>query len=208
LLIYRTEDYKKLKKTIDNLNAKGEQRTAAQRSTGRRRQGNANWNANRADIEPHMHQLLICACVTLRMYSALCVCAVDKKKLDHVDAGSSDAKVVAKKLNALDEQLKARNRDMSMTKMKSTVFVGVILLGVFALLNNLFEGVTVAKLPFEPFSLMRSMSHRGLSGSDPTDASMIFIYVLCQLSIRANIQKYLGFTPANAGPSLFQPPSQ
>lgn len=32
------------------------------------------------------------------------------------------------------------NRDMSMTKMKSTMFVGVILLGVFGLLNHLFEG--------------------------------------------------------------------
>lgn len=66
----------------------------------------------------------------------------------------------------------------------------------------------MAKLPFEPFGMLQGMSHRGLTGSDMTDCSMMFMYVLCQLSIRANIQKYLGFTPANAGPSMFQPPAQ
>jgi uncharacterized membrane protein (DUF106 family) len=132
--------------------------------------------------------------------------AVEKKKGEKgvvLDGAKKDKKVAT-----LDEQLKARNRDLSMTKMKSTLFTGVLLLGVFAMLNNLFEGTVVAKLPFEPFSLMRSMSHRGLSGSDPTDCSFLLIYILSQMSLRAHITKFLGFTPVSSGPSLFNPPTQ
>jgi hypothetical protein len=50
----------------------------------------------------------------------------------------------------------------------------------------------VAKLPFEPFSLMRGMTHRNIIGNDWTDCSMIFIYVLSNVSLRPIIQKVLG----------------
>jgi len=52
------------------------------------------------------------------------------------------------------------------------------------------------------------MSHRGLGGSDVTDCSMTFIYVLCSISIRAHVQKALGWSPVQAGPSMFQMPEQ
>lgn len=133
--------------------------------------------------------------------------SVDKKKSDKKSESSvSDGRVLTKKLGALDEQLKAKNRELSVTKMKSTMFIGVVMIGVFGLLSNLFDGVVVAKLPFEPFALLRNMSHRGLSGSDPTQCSFMLIYMLCQLSVRANVQKLLGLAPATTGPSLFQLP--
>jgi uncharacterized membrane protein (DUF106 family) len=109
----------------------------------------------------------------------------------------------------LDETVKNKQREMQMVRMKSTVFVGVILIGTFGLLNHLYEGQPVARLPFEPFSLLRSISHRGLSGNDFYQCSMTFLYVLCSVGIRANITKYLGFTPANqGGPSMWEPPKQ
>ncbi|KAL6627641.1 hypothetical protein ACP70R_031367 [Stipagrostis hirtigluma subsp. patula] len=39
------------------------------------------------------------------------------------------------------------------------------------------------------------MSHRGLPGNDPTDCSMVFLYFLCSMSIRTNLQKLLAFAP-------------
>lgn len=39
------------------------------------------------------------------------------------------------------------------------------------------------------------MSHRGLKGEDATDCSMAFLYLLCSISIRTNLQKFLGFSP-------------
>lgn len=47
-----------------------------------------------------------------------------------------------------------------------------------------FDGHVVAKLPFEPFSLIQGLSHRNLMGSDVTDCSFIFLYILCTMSIR------------------------
>ena len=52
----------------------------------------------------------------------------------------------------------------------------------------------VAKLPFEPISLMRNLTHRNIIGNDFTDCSMIFIYVLSNVSLRPMIQKALGLS--------------
>lgn len=73
---------------------------------------------------------------------------------------------------------------------------------------NRYDGVVVAKLPFTPLSLLQGLSHRNLSGVDMTDCSSTFIYILCTLSIRANIQKLLGITPQDKnGPSLWDMPA-
>ncbi|CAG2182551.1 unnamed protein product, partial [Oppiella nova] len=61
-----------------------------------------------------------------------------------------------------------------------------------------FDGRVVAKLPFIPISLIQGLSHRNLSGEDYTDCSFIFLYILCTMSIRQNIQKLLGFSPSRA----------
>ncbi|GAB2258190.1 hypothetical protein Droror1_Dr00014350 [Drosera rotundifolia] len=71
----------------------------------------------------------------------------------------------------------------------SGIVVAVVLFVVFGLLSSLFEGKVVGKLPFVP------VSHRGLSGEDLTDCSMAFLYLVCSVSIRTNLQKFLGFAP-------------
>ncbi|EGR30186.1 hypothetical protein IMG5_138720 [Ichthyophthirius multifiliis] len=55
--------------------------------------------------------------------------------------------------------------------------------------------IVVAKLPFEPFYLLQSLTHRGLIGNDMTDCAYIFIYVQSAYIWRTNIQKYFGFEP-------------
>jgi len=64
--------------------------------------------------------------------------------------------------------------------------------------NNIFDGKVVAKLPFTPIPLVQGLSHRNLLGDDFTDCSFIFLYILCTMSIRQNIQKVLGFAPSRA----------
>ena len=73
--------------------------------------------------------------------------------------------------------------------------MAIVLLVVFGLLNSLFEVKVVAKLPFAPLPFIQRMSHRGLGGDDPTDCAMVFLYFLCSVSIRSNLQKLLGFAP-------------
>ncbi|XP_048138680.1 calcium load-activated calcium channel [Rhodamnia argentea] len=101
----------------------------------------------------------------------------------------------SKKMDRVESSLKESSRDLSLFKFKSGAVVALVLVVVFALLNSLFEGKPVAKLPFTPFGLVMKMSHRGLQGNDATDCSMAFLYFLCSISIRTNLQKFLGFSP-------------
>eukprot|EP01114_Cavostelium_apophysatum_P014453 TRINITY_DN3761_c0_g1_i1.p1 TRINITY_DN3761_c0_g1~~TRINITY_DN3761_c0_g1_i1.p1 ORF type:complete len:199 (+),score=20.46 TRINITY_DN3761_c0_g1_i1:58-597(+) len=100
-----------------------------------------------------------------------------------------------KKLDRAEDSLKTANKDMSMAKMKSNVAVGFILITLLGLMNSMFEGQIVAKLPFEPFSMLTGISHRGLPGTDYTECSMVFLYILCNMGIRSNLQKILGVAP-------------
>lgn len=61
-----------------------------------------------------------------------------------------------------------------------------------------FDGRIVARLPFVPISWIQGLSHRNLPGDDYTECSFIFLYILCTMSIRQNIQKLLGFAPSRA----------
>ncbi|VDP32028.1 unnamed protein product [Schistosoma margrebowiei] len=76
--------------------------------------------------------------------------------------------------------------------------VGVIVNILFAILLIRFDGRVVAKLPFVPFSWIQGLSHRNLPGNDFTDASFVFVYILCTMSIRQNVQKILGFAPSRS----------
>ncbi|KAK4725507.1 hypothetical protein R3W88_028286 [Solanum pinnatisectum] len=113
-----------------------------------------------------------------------------------------------KKIDRVETSLKESTRDLSLFKFKSGFVVAVVLFMVFGFLNSVFEGKVVAKLPFVPFRLVQKMSHRGLPGDDMTDCSMAFLYFLCSISIRTNLQKFLGFSPprGSAGAGLFPMP--
>lgn len=114
----------------------------------------------------------------------------------------------SKKMDRVETTLKESTRDLSLSKFKSGAVVAVVLFIVFGLLNSLFDGKPVAKLPFSPIGIVRKMSHRGLPGDDSTDCSMAFLYFLCSISIRTNLQKFLGFAPPRgaAGAGLFPMP--
>ena len=59
-------------------------------------------------------------------------------------------------------------------------------------LKSSYESVILARLPFVPFSFMTWLSHRNLPGDDMRDAGILFIYGLCSLAIKPNLQKFLG----------------
>lgn len=138
--------------------------------------------------------------------------SIDKasKKLETMKTDNNKINIKkskTKKIDRVETSLKESSRDLSLFKFKSGGVVALVLFVVFGLLNSLFEGKVVAKLPFKPFGLVMKMSHRGLQGNDPTDCSMAFLYFLCSISIRTNLQKFLGFAPPRgAGAGLFPMP--
>jgi len=110
-----------------------------------------------------------------------------------------------KRIAQYEQMLSDTNKDMTFSKMQSMVVVGITLVSLFGILSGHFSGRVVARLPFEPISIVRTLSHRGLDGGDVTECSFMLIYILCSISFRSNIQKLLGFAPpkTGTGPSFF-----
>ncbi|XP_074320765.1 uncharacterized protein LOC141657429 [Silene latifolia] len=123
---------------------------------------------------------------------------------------SSSKSSKTKKLDRVETSLKDASRDLSMFKLKSGAVVALALFLVFGFLNSLFDGKAVARIPFVPIKLVQKMSHRNLPGDDMTDCSMAFLYLLCSISIRTNLQKFLGFAPPRgaAASPFFPMPDQ
>jgi len=125
--------------------------------------------------------------------------------------GESIIKNQKKKLDREEEKLKTNTRDLSLVKMKSMFAIGLAFTALLSIFNSIFDGRIVAKIPFHPISFIVGISHRNLPGNDYTDCSFIFLYILCTMAIRQNVQKLLGFSPSRAvakqGGGMFgQPP--
>ncbi|EGD77474.1 hypothetical protein PTSG_12755 [Salpingoeca rosetta] len=124
-----------------------------------------------------------------------------KQEPDFHDGAFVDKKK-QKKFEQDESQMKSLNQELTMLKFKSNLVIGlsfIVLMGVF---NSIFEGVVVARLPFEPFSLLRNVTHRNLPGEDYTECAFIFLYITCTMAIRQNLQKALGVTPSRAAAKI------
>jgi hypothetical protein len=97
---------------------------------------------------------------------------------------------------------------MTTKNMKSNVLIGIFMLLFVNFLGTHFQGQVVAKLPFVPFSLIQGITHRNIDGTDFTDCSYLFIYILSAFLWRSNIKKLMGFELNAPGMSLFEPPRQ
>ncbi|GMH40394.1 hypothetical protein BSKO_08298 [Bryopsis sp. KO-2023] len=101
-----------------------------------------------------------------------------------------------KKGQRVEELMKASKGEVFKVQMKTSLVTGFALIVFFNLLTQLFDGIPVAKLPFEPPQFIRRVSHRNLQGDDFSDCSVAFIYMLCSTSIRNNLTKLLGLGPS------------
>merc|ERR1712109_382688 len=121
---------------------------------------------------------------------------LEKKKEAHGEATLD--RTQKSKMEREEERLKNTNRDLMLVKMKSMFAIGFAFTSLLSMFNSIFDGKVVAKLPFTPVSWIQGLSHRNLMGQDFTDRSFIFLYILCTMSIRQNIQKALRFAPSRA----------
>ncbi|CAL8143609.1 unnamed protein product [Orchesella dallaii] len=135
------------------------------------------------------------------------------KKLEKRKEATGESVIVKnqkKKLEREEEKLKTNTRDLSLVKMKSMFAIGVAFTALLSIFNSIFDGRVVAKLPFIPLGFLQGISHRNLPGTDYTDCSFIFLYILCTMAIRQNVQKLLGFAPSRAvskqSGNIFGPP--
>jgi len=66
---------------------------------------------------------------------------------------------------------------------------------VHSALSRKYDGIVVARLPFEAVSYIRMLSHRNLVGNDYYEMSFFFLFMVCSLGLRSNIRKLLGTEP-------------
>eukprot|EP00243_Klebsormidium_subtile_P002712 TRINITY_DN15505_c0_g1_i1.p1 TRINITY_DN15505_c0_g1~~TRINITY_DN15505_c0_g1_i1.p1 ORF type:complete len:186 (+),score=39.96 TRINITY_DN15505_c0_g1_i1:220-777(+) len=117
------------------------------------------------------------------------------------------AKGKSKKMDRVDSYLKDTNQALSATRFRTSIVVYGIMFFVFSIMNTLFDGKMVAKLPFTPIAIFRPLSHRNLPGEDFTDCSMVFLYAIAGAALRPNVQKLLGFSPPRpTGQTVFGMP--
>mmetsp|Transcript_22108 Transcript_22108/g.48518 ORF Transcript_22108/g.48518 Transcript_22108/m.48518 type:complete len:183 (-) Transcript_22108:298-846(-) len=121
------------------------------------------------------------------------------KKVESLKTASTqEKKQKNKKLVKEEEFLKDTSRQLNFVKMKSSVVVMVTLTILYSLISSLYDGIPVGKLPFYPIGILKLLTHKGLPGDDLSDCSLGFLYLVCSICNRSNVQKLLGNSPPRA----------
>ena len=100
-----------------------------------------------------------------------------------------------KKLIQLEREFEIANRDLIAIKSRAGMLTAIVHALTFFGLKTHFDGIVLAKLPFQPIGVVHAVSHRNLPGSDATDCGMVFLYMLCSMCIKPNLQRALGQAP-------------
>ena len=76
-------------------------------------------------------------------------------------------------------------------KFKGMFVVGLFMLTFVTTLNRSFSGSVVARLPFTPPGFLKNVTHYGIPGTDYTECSITFAFLLCNMSIATYLKKIL-----------------
>lgn len=95
----------------------------------------------------------------------------------------------------LEEEVKEATSKMNGMKMRSTVATSVGFFMLYRSVASSYTGIVIARLPFVPFSMLRSFTHRGLEEEDIYACGFGFIYSLATMAFKQNLPKALGFAP-------------
>ena len=74
-------------------------------------------------------------------------------------------------------------------KFKGMFVVGLFMLTFVTTLNKSYAGSVVARLPFTPPSIFKNITHYGIPGSDYTECSITFAFLLCNMSVATYLKK-------------------
>jgi uncharacterized membrane protein (DUF106 family) len=161
-------------------------------------------------IYPALSIIFICIVATFVIEFISWVLVYRKKEFAPLQ---NDIKMLNKKLNLLQEQpeekktkkeigiiknkIRSATTKLNGLRFKTTFIMPFVLMAIFGILGQYYDGIIVAKLPFEPFGFIRGMTSRGLEGikEDNFDCSFLPIYILGNMGIKPLITKLLGFAP-------------
>jgi uncharacterized membrane protein (DUF106 family) len=128
------------------------------------------------------------------------------EKLKNTHVIQTQNKGHEKKITSVEGQLKALSQQMTFSSFKSHAIVGVLMIAVINLIGNYFSGSVIAMLPFEPFWLVRGITHRNITGENFYQCAYLFPYILVAFIWRSNLKKYFGLEAPKPAVSFFEPP--
>ncbi|KAA6396904.1 MAG: calcium load-activated calcium channel-like [Streblomastix strix] len=129
-----------------------------------------------------------------------------KMKIERIKQGTTKPGLREKKLASENAILEETQQALQMEKMKGTVVVSVLMFVLGGIFNQFFDGVVLARLPFQPISIVKNFSHRHILGDDYQEVGNSFLFMLCSLSIKPTISRILKLNPEipSAMPTMFQ----
>lgn len=123
--------------------------------------------------------------------------------------GGAAADRGAKQRKKLEEAAKAAAAAFNGTKWKANIAMMLVNVAAVRHVTSAYDGVAVARLPFTPPTFIANLfTHRGLPGSDLTEASALFLYLAAALFWRANLAALGGWGPGRAAERLMRPQPQ
>lgn len=107
------------------------------------------------------------------------------------EESNAQSKAVKKAQRADDEFNEAAARVASKHSLPK-FFSSIVFLILGRILGTEYSGKVVAVLPFVPWRLVQKITHRGLGDDvDPRACSFYFIFILCSLSVKFLVGKFL-----------------
>lgn len=132
--------------------------------------------------------------------------AVQSKKLGEMKTGGGGAaKSKNKKQERLENSMKMETgRLFTVMKVQQLLINMGTMFAAYKILAYCYGGKVVAKLPFEPWPFFQKITHRGLPGTDPTDAAMTLMFTLVQAGVKQTMAMWLQSGPSRAMQGLMQ----
>eukprot|EP01053_Blabericola_migrator_P000518 Blabericola_migrator_1__517@NODE_1126_length_5351_cov_323_551476_g768_i0_p3_GENE_NODE_1126_length_5351_cov_323_551476_g768_i0NODE_1126_length_5351_cov_323_551476_g768_i0_p3_ORF_typecomplete_len178_score31_92EMC3_TMCO1/PF01956_16/3e27Orthopox_A5L/PF06193_11/0_002PelG/PF16933_5/9_5e02PelG/PF16933_5/0_028_NODE_1126_length_5351_cov_323_551476_g768_i053586 len=110
-------------------------------------------------------------------------------------------KVHASRLKKHEQQYQRLMRDGTMKTVKAQLIPTLFAVACMPVVLPYLRGIVVAKLPFAPFWIFKSIAHQGLEEPEVHDCSAICIFFLAVSAFRAVMRKAM---PVPELPRLFE----
>ena len=102
-------------------------------------------------------------------------------------------RTTAKRIKRLESDISALGMEISRQSTVFNLVSGAMLFGLNRVFRSAFQGMVIAKIPYEPFSLMTRLTHAGLETEDMHDGGFQYVYWLGSLMFRDVLTRWFRF---------------
>ena len=136
--------------------------------------------------------------------------SLEKKKSDlaelkkTVENDEKNEKRLQKRFKKLEQEVNSLQSALTQKTVYSSLFLNIFLFQFNRLIKATFDGKIIAKIPFEPFSLVTKITHSGLDSDDMTDGNFQVVYWLGTTLFKDVLMRWFGFImPSMKMPNSF-----